>query len=230
MSMGFFAAGAMGHGGPPSSITLLSITNTVEASASTSHAADMPATVTAGNLLVLIVTCRAASGSNIGLGTPSGWTKIGELGSGGAGIGQSTPVAVYYKVAAGTEGGTSVSFTSALSSNMAAQVHRLSGGGSASVTFDWGNSVMIANPPAHTSATGVGVIYWIAGFGSNGTAAPTGWPTGFNDAQTTTASGGSLPCRVISCAQLSADNPTNPDNITMAANTNSASFTISVPP
>lgn len=217
-----------GGGAPPTGITLLDITQTVEATASTSHAANLPATVAAGNLLVLIATVRASSGDNSGVGTPTGWTKVGEGRSGHAGI-LTTFCAIYYKVAAGTEGGTSVSFTSALSSNMAAQVHRLSSGSSASATFDWGDAVPTANPPAHTSGSGSGNLYWIAGFGSNGSAAPTGWPTGFNDAQTTTASGGTLACRVISCAMVSSSNPVNPGQFTMAASTNSASFTISVP-
>lgn len=84
---------------------LLSITQTSFASAGTSHAASMPAVVNAGDLLVAIVSSDGSS-SGSAVATPSGWTAGAT-----AHVGVITVrLSVFYMVAAGTEGGTTVNF------------------------------------------------------------------------------------------------------------------------
>jgi hypothetical protein len=73
----------------------------------------MPATVAAGDLLIMITAANSAIP-----GTPAGWTDLGgSLGGGGINPG----LRINYKVAAGTEGGTTVSTTGAQTS----QVYRI---------------------------------------------------------------------------------------------------------
>lgn len=71
---------------------------------STGATASMPATVVAGDLLVMFV-CLDGFGT---VATPSGWTQAA-VGGTGSPYGGTTNVYVFTKVAAGTEGGTTVS-------------------------------------------------------------------------------------------------------------------------
>ena len=80
--------------------TYQSTTVTDFGSDATSHAANMPATVTAGDLLLAVAAFDSASTT---ITTPSGWTRLIDIGG--------DPVAgVFAKVAAGTEDGSTVDF------------------------------------------------------------------------------------------------------------------------
>lgn len=120
-----------GGGGP----VWLSTTNTASAGGSgTSLAVAMPATVVAGDLLIMaVVVGDAWSWSG-----PSGWTALRSLSLNGIGSN------VFYKVAAGTEGGTTVSVSVGETVWMAAQVIRMQAG-----TFNTTTPLAIA-----TAATG----------------------------------------------------------------------------
>jgi hypothetical protein len=85
-------------------------------SGSTTHAVDMPNSVSSGELL-LIVFSSYACGT---ITTPSGWTSLDTKGNHGA---------VFAKDADGTEGGTSVTVTVQVSKTASAIVHRISGWG-----------------------------------------------------------------------------------------------------
>lgn len=98
---------------------VLSITKTSLQTDATSHAIAMPATVSSGDLLIAIVT---VDGSDLPT-TPSGWTQL----SAPALIG-SARGALYYKVAAGTEGGTTVDFATPAAEAGAALVYRIKAG------------------------------------------------------------------------------------------------------
>lgn len=104
MSMGFFAAGAIGQGGGGGGaypvleeVGLALSAGTV----ATSHPISMPAAVNTGDLLIVIL--GAASSSSIAFSTPSGWTQLLVDGT-------TRQQSAYYRVADGTEGGATVAF------------------------------------------------------------------------------------------------------------------------
>ena len=82
-------------------LAVVSVTHTAFTTDATSHLVAMPATVDAGDLLVTLV----ATDGSATLTTPSGWTNLSS-------VPQSTTVrgSCSYKIAVGTEGGTTVDF------------------------------------------------------------------------------------------------------------------------
>jgi hypothetical protein len=208
---------------------LLSVTPTSVNTAALAHNVAMPAgTVNAGDLLIALLCPRGASG--VVPSTPSGWTQLLAQFSGGTNV---TLGVVMYKVATGTEGGTTVNFATNVNTTMAAQVWRIQAGTYSStptVSGHSGSSNTTPDPPSHASGWGGLNVLWIAGFGSNGSAAPTAWPYASNQQQTLADSGGSLPCRMLACTTTSTAGTLDPPNFTMAAATNSAAFTIAVSP
>ncbi|MBI5798904.1 MAG: hypothetical protein HZB10_03155, partial [Candidatus Yonathbacteria bacterium] len=120
------------------------------ASGGTSVAPVHPATVNANDLLVLIIGMKPSTANSGSVTTPSGWTAVpsGSLtGAGGysttlgADTG-NTNVFTYYKVAAGTEDGTTLTVTIATNNVSWAQIYRLSNAsGSWSVAGTTGSDV-----------------------------------------------------------------------------------------
>ncbi|MCK4843505.1 MAG: hypothetical protein KAS83_00835, partial [Dehalococcoidia bacterium] len=90
-----------------------SVTETTFGSDTTDHYVSMPATVDAGNLLIVLFT---NDGSDT-VTTPAGWNELASNS-----IPNRVRFSVYYKIAAGTEGGTTVNFVTAGSEQAAAQV------------------------------------------------------------------------------------------------------------
>ena len=99
--------------------TVESVTEEGFAGATTSHAVDMPATVTSGDLLLMIF----ASYSNSAITTPSGWTELAKTES------QFVSNAFYAKKAVGTEGGTEVDVVTAAGVAASAHVYRITAWG-----------------------------------------------------------------------------------------------------
>lgn len=110
---------AVGSSAPATYPIFLSNTVTNVTSSSTTHNIAMPAIVVAGDLLLAFVAARDDN-----LTTPAGWTLLGKRSAGAS----TTTGSVFYKVAAGTEGGTTVNFATATSSLMSAQVVRIQSG------------------------------------------------------------------------------------------------------
>lgn len=106
--------------------------------ASTSHSVNLPATVTSGNLLLIFFTIGNASDSTA-FTPPSGWTALFDTEA------QTARGACFAKVAAGTEGGTSVSVTNTDSETATAQVMQIS---------DWYGSLsgITTGTPANTTS------------------------------------------------------------------------------
>lgn len=121
---------------------------------------DLPSTVASGDLL-LVLFAQNASGATLALSTPSGWTKLFEESEG-----SFIRLAIYGKVADGTEGGTSI----ALSNNgrtAVAQVYRISSwhGAIADVEVATGahfTSGTTRSPPSLTPTWGADDTLWIA--------------------------------------------------------------------
>lgn len=139
----------------------------------------MPASVAQHDLL-LVFCATIANGSHA---TPSGWTKLEE----NAQLGGGFPVtgAVFYKDAAGTEGGTTLNF-SAGSVGAIAHVYKIPAGawaGSPAVSADKAGTVSTANPDPATFV-GRGLAFNFAA--ANNT---TAMSAGTNATHSVTASG-----------------------------------------
>ena len=127
-------------------------------SISTSHQVDMPAVVSAGDLLVVIF----ASDSNTSVGIPSGWTLLDSQ-SGGSTRTRGTWA---YKVAEGTEAGGAVTFTTSSNERSSAicirvQVGTYSGAPEISVSLGEDKN---PDPPLLSPSSGAGDYLWIASY------------------------------------------------------------------
>ncbi len=159
--IGFYAAGAMGQGGGGggSFPAYLSATGTGFNTAATAHQVAMPATVSAGDLLIVQFASSAAATVTV----PSGWTSIANVNNASIVISR-----VVYKIAAGTEGGTTVNFVTSFNNKATAIVHRIQAG-----TFDAATAPAIANmngtsatpnPPSLSPSWGSADTLWLAAF------------------------------------------------------------------
>lgn len=158
-----------------------SVTVTTFTSLSATHNVSMPATVNAGDILIVIVAFRKDSGSTTMGTTPSGWTARGtwtNTTSGG-----NTPGGIYTKTADGSEGGTTVNFPTSATIYGVAQCIRVSGGDGmsfarANVENSYTNT---KDPPNVTASWGSDDNLWIAGFsgGADYTRYLAGSPSGF---------------------------------------------------
>lgn len=205
-------------------LSVVSITQGTLGSDSTTHNVPMPATVVAGNTLIVLLTIRVSSGA-VTITTPSGWNVLVSNQSGTS----STRVAVYYKIADGSEGGANVNFVSNIAGHHASQTWRIAGTVNTPVATEGASTgtTTVVLPPNSSGKSGQ--IIWIGGFGSNGTAAPSAWPATYTDNQTTTASGGTNVCRVIAASKINTTgNEASPGSFTMGAATNYRSFTVAV--
>lgn len=136
--------------------TVQSATTTDFSSGSTTHNVSMPATVNPGDLLI----CAFCADGTPTITTPSGWTVMGSQQS----FGSSTAVGgVYYKVADGSEDGTTVNWVTSTSQPGAAIVVRITGWGGtpeqAYATQIFGN---LPDPPSLTPSWGALDTLWLA--------------------------------------------------------------------
>ena len=152
-------------------------------SSQTTHNVAMPATVNAGDLLLMLVICS----SNAITGTPSGWTAVRSNGQ--------DPI--YAKVAVGDEDGGAVAVTTSDSQNIAAQVYRIT---------DWygeiTNGVATAsaqgastnpNPPSlNPSAWGTEDTLWIASAIMVGSQTFSSYPSSYTNGTATLATSARL--------------------------------------
>src|SRR5690349_17425685 len=90
-----------------------SVTETSFASDTTSHAVSMPATVNAGDGLIVIITTDGSATITV----PVGWKELYTEANGTALRGSA-----YVRVGRGTEGGTTVDFVTSAAESAAAQV------------------------------------------------------------------------------------------------------------
>jgi len=113
-----------------------SVTETAFDTDITDHYVNMPTTVNAGDLLIVLFT----NDGSATVTTPGGWTQLASNANGAA-----VRLSVYYKIAAGTEGGTTVNFVTSAAEQAAAQVYRIT---------DWYGTTP---PEISTAATGTSI-------------------------------------------------------------------------
>lgn len=91
---------------------------------------DYDATVNAGELLIYHVTARNNTSETQAINTPTGLTRLQD----GGGAGFQRAVAVFSKIADGTEGGTTITFVMDLSNNHRCTITRFSGAGGVDIS------------------------------------------------------------------------------------------------
>lgn len=126
-----------------------------DASDATSRDLTMPSGITAGELLIAIVSSDGAPTVSM-----TGWTKLGQVTDGTS----ATTQAVFYKTAAGSDTGT---VTTSSSEQTAHTVLRIKDGGTPTGTSASGTSGS-ANPPSHNTGAS-GDYLWIVGSAVDGT-------------------------------------------------------------
>jgi len=110
-----------------------SVTQTAFDTDTTDHYVNMPAAVSTGDLLIILFT----NDGSTTVTRPDGWSSLASSANG-----EAVRMSVYYKIAAGTEGSTTVNLATSAGEQAAAQVYRIT---------DWNGTT----PPAiSTAATG----------------------------------------------------------------------------
>jgi hypothetical protein len=202
----------------------LSLTPSAFGAGTTSHMVAMPASVAAGDLLLM----QFVNDGSATVAVPAGWTLLTSNNN-------STAVrsSWFYRIASGAEGGTSVDLVTSAAEHGAAQVHRFQSG-----TFDPAVAPAVAvatgssvspNPPALSPAWGEADTYWIAAYGADDDDATTGWP--LVDGQTYTPSGtGTTTCSAASCVLALRVASIDPGLFTMAATEEWIAATVAIKP
>jgi len=204
-----------------------SVTETAFGTDTRDHNANMPATVNAGDLLIVLFT----NDGNAAVTTPAGWNLLASDANG-----NSVRASVYYKIAAGTEGGTSVNFITSRGEQAAAQVYRIT---------DWHGTT----PPEISTATtdsdeapdpaSLNPVGWdvantlwlaVAGQDRGDQGAPTAYPASYTDGVSTVSSNGNKSCRVHSARRVLASASEDPGAFTIPVAQNWVAFTIAVRP
>jgi len=196
-------------------------------SASTTHEVNMPATVDAGDLLIVLFT----NDGTATVTTPSGWTLLATATSGGA-----VRLSVYYKFAAGDEDGATVDFITSTGEQAAAQVYRIT---------DWHGTTP---PEISTAATGtstspdpaslnpagwdVANTLWLAVAGQDrgNRSGTTAYPASYTDGISTLSADLWGSCRTLSARRALAAASENPGTFTIPASEQWVAFTIAVRP
>jgi len=183
-----------------------SVTPSTFTTLDTSHAVAMPAAVAAGDLLLAVLTSRAAS-----LTTPAAWTaKLnavfqGEPFTGSAGFG------VFAKIADGSEASGTVNFeTTTATPSLAAQVYRVRRwrGDLAGVAIGTAvaGSSLSPNPTSLTAPWGAARTLWIAAAGSVNDGEPfIAAPAGYSGLVSTVAAAGSNNRSAVGSAWLESE-------------------------
>lgn len=160
--------------------SLLDVTQTNATASGTNHSINMPASVSVGDLLVAVLSITTSTA----ITTPSGWTSIYSDTAAFA-------TSAYYKVADGSEGGTTVNFVSAISSVISGQTHRVqastySGVPEASARATGSN--VNPDPPTMTPSWGALNTLWMAVFAMSNNRTITGYPYAASQSATSVAS------------------------------------------
>jgi hypothetical protein len=207
--------------------TVNSITPTTFGTDSATHNVSMPATVAAGDLLLAFFT----SDGNPTI-TASGWTALSTVSNG-----TNVTGSVWGKVAAGTEGGTTVNFsTGGATEQGAAQVYRIDTG-SWSGTLATGTDATGASagttaapnpaaldPASWAAENSLWIAYAAGGTYTTVTTYPTGYANGTHTIGGTGATGASTSTARVTSAASSVD----PAAFAMSNSTSGVAFTAAV--
>ena len=204
-----------------------SVTETAFGTNTTNHNVTMPATVNAGDLLIVIFT----NGGNATVTTPAGWT---ELASNTNGV--EVRCSVYYKIAAGDEGDTTVNFVTSGAEQAAAQVYRITNwhGTDPPEISTAATNTSTAPDPASLNPAGWDVedTLWLAVAGQDrgDQSGTTAYPASYTDGISTLSSNGTGSCRTHSARRVLAAASEDPGAFTIPTSQAWVAFTIAVRP
>lgn len=212
--------------------SIASVTTEVFSTAAASHNVDMPATVDAGDLLLVLFT----SDGNTAVTDPDTtgpWTeKLAQTST------TNVRGSVWIKVADGTEDGTQVDFaTGATSEEAAAQVYRIPAGewsGTTAGVEANSNDAGSSNAPNPTSlnpgAWGTENTLWLAYAGGSSYASVTSYPSTFQGGRHALSNTGTGGASTSSAWLESATASVDPGAFSMGTTTNGVAFTIAIRP
>jgi hypothetical protein len=210
-------------------------TGTGFASDATTHAVSMPATVAAGDLLLMLYSYDDNTATVTDPDGAGGWTQIAVGNSGSGGVTGS----VWAKVATGTEGGTTVGFTTSTSQSASAQVYRvLAANWSGDITNNGidvatGTGATTANPdpPALNPAKwDTENALWIAYSAGSTFTAVTTYPTNYVNGAIVAGNSGAAGASTSSATRALSASSEDPGTFTMSASNSGIPFTIAVRP
>lgn len=187
------------------------------------HLVVMPATVNNGDLLL----CHVSNDGLSLVASPDGWNVITSASV------STARGSYFYRIADGTEGGTTVDFaTPALGEEAAAIVHRIRQGtylGIPEGTYATGATSLTVDPPAFTPSWGDLDMLVIGAFSGQNVTTISSWP--YPNGQTTVQSSGStnVNCDAHSCYSYASVSPVDPPTFYKVGNGNpTVNMTIAV--
>lgn len=171
-----------------------SVTETTFASDTTAHVVSMPASVNAGDALIVIFT----NDGSATVTTPSGWTQLYTLANGTALTGGA-----YAKVASGSEGGGTVDFVTSATESASAQCYRISGWHGLITGVEAGTAGSIttgttADPPSLSPSWGALDTLWLATCHTSTTQTISSGPTSYTNLTQTSSGSGTTFAQTIS--------------------------------
>lgn len=183
---------------------------------STTHNVTMPATVNAGDLLLVVIVFSGSTAN-----TPSGWTAGTNGGFAGGGN-----MNVFYKTADGSEDSTNVNFSTVAAATGASVCYRITRcAGSIAGSFATGSNSATVDPPSVTPGWTVDRTLWIAVGGQvsgNTVASP---PTNYTNMVQAQSS-----CAIVSARRVLYATAENPGAFTFSGSASWGAITVAVRP
>ena len=190
----------------------------------TSYAAPLPASISAGNLLILYLTNVNTAGAPT-IDTPTDWTLVGTETQGDA------RTSIFFKIASGSEGATvTVTQGSGRPTSISQKITGHDAAQAPEVTFAANSN----DPPEHTPSWGAANNRWIAGASGRGegsTTAPT-YSTGYGANQLTHTNTNSDGGKIALASKYASAVSDDPDALTGAVPTatDAIAFTLAIKP
>lgn len=151
----------------------------------TSHTIDLPATINIGDL-ILVMTLR---NSTAAITPPAGYSSLASATASGSG----SAYQLFYKTADGSEGGTTLTFTTSATRTTVLICYVVQVGtwqGTPEQATYNGDTGMSADPPSLTPSWGSAANLWIAAYGGRQNASVSSWPLPANQITRTSGSSG----------------------------------------
>jgi len=191
------------------------------------HEVKMPETVAVGDLLIVLF----ANDGSATVVTPDGWTQLASDANG-----QAVTLSVYYKIATGTEGNTTVNFVTSVAEQAAAQVYVITdchGTTPPEISTAVTGTDMMPNPASLDPAGwDVADTLWLAVAGQDrgNQAGTTAYPGNYTDGTSTLSSDTNQGCRILSARRTLTAVWEDPGAFTIPASEQWVAFAIAVRP
>ncbi len=204
---------------------LLDVTQSIRTTNGTSHSIALPATVNAGDVLLVLFATDGQPVLTWDNTTAGAWTLLHDTKH--AAI---CTLAAYWKVAAGTEDGLTLTIGLGATEQSVAQVLRFSGAASVECGVAVGtNGSLTPDSPALAPSWGEADTYWISAWGADDSAGISANPAGYTagDVDTSSASGA---CTLGYATRTLRARSENPGSFTIDFSTEKVSQTYAISP